>query len=272
LLAALASWLDARANAGKWLIRMEDLDPPRERAGMAEAQIATLARFGMRSDEPIVYQSARLSSYEAALELLQQRQQTFLCACSRSSRIGGSSPVPLGACPRGCRMQRVCPPAAVRFVPPSGVIGFQDRACGWFEQDVARELGDFIVRRIDGLWAYQLAVVVDDAHQGITDVVRGADLLDNTPRQIRLQQALGVPTPRYLHVPLVVDATGKKLSKQDKALPLDESGVLAELAWVWNYLGFAPIEAHEVDAFLAKAVERWRNRFCGTNARVPGAA
>jgi glutamyl-Q tRNA(Asp) synthetase len=144
---------------------------------------------------------------------------------------------------------------------PQETVGFTDRACGSYAQDLAREVGDFVVRRADGQWAYQLAVVVDDAEQRISDVVRGADLLDNTPRQIWLQRALALPTPRYLHVPVVTNDRGEKLSKQTGAQPLDTTRPLTELEHAWRHLGFPPLGAETVDAFLRRAVELWRERW-----------
>ena len=150
---------------------------------------------------------------------------------------------------------------ALRVRVPGETVGFHDRACGWYAHNLAREVGDFVVRRADGLWAYQLAVVVDDAEQRITDVVRGADLLENTPRQVWLQRLLGVPTPRYLHVPLVTNGRGEKLSKQTGAPALDTERPLAELERAWQHLGFPALGAPRIDAFLRRATELWRERW-----------
>jgi glutamyl-Q tRNA(Asp) synthetase len=279
LVAALASWLDARSHQGKWLIRMENIDTPRERPGAMEEQLSQLARFGLQADEPIVYQSDRFAAYESALARLHTGGNTYVCRCSRNAlRLSGAGGRPgpdrSGAepvYPGRCRELGLAPPGAVRLRVAAGVVRFHDRAAGAVEQDVASDVGDFIVRRSDGLWAYQLAVVVDDAAQGITDVVRGADLLDNTPRQILLQCALGLPTPRYLHLPLVRDAQGRKLSKRDAPPAVDGRDALAELERAWSHLGFAPTGADSVPCFLDAAIPRWQARFgmnAATGARV----
>jgi len=269
LVTALASWLDARAHDGKWLIRIENIDPPRARRGAAEEQLAVLGEFGMVSDEPILEQGSRSEAYIAAIQQLQKQGQTYLCSCGRArqaARAGGMNP---GVYPGTCRNRAVVPPAAVRFLATPGPVGFTDRAQGGFVQDVAQAVGDFIIKRADQLWAYQLAVVVDDAHQGITDVVRGADLLDNTPRQILLQRALGFALPRYLHVPLVCDARGRKLSKHDGAQALGATNALTELERALQHLGFAPTGAHGVSQFQQRAIALWRQRWCAESREDP---
>jgi glutamyl-Q tRNA(Asp) synthetase len=277
LAAALAGWLDSRTHQGNWLIRIENIDPPRERPGAAELQILQLERYGMISDEPIVLQSERHAAYEAAMQKLRHGGKTYFCRCTRAMHAAGVA-APGGAVPYAgiCRDRGLGPPGAIRFRVDAGEVRFVDRACGPFVQDVSREVGDFVIRRSDGLWAYQLAVVVDDAAQGITDVVRGADLLDNTPRQILLQRALQLPAPRYLHVPVVRDAQGRKLSKQEAAQPLGSRAPLAELEEAWQHLGFAPTGAATLEAFHAAAIEQWGLRH-GPAARqaargVPAAA
>ena len=261
LVAALASWLDARANDGKWLIRIENLDPPRERAGASAEQIATLGRLGMSSDEPIVYQSERSQAYDAALQQLRAQRRTFCCICTRTL-LAGSGKGPLPPYPGTCRARPDEGRGAIRFRVDSGPIGLQDRACGSFVQDLQQQVGDFVIRRADGLWAYQLAVVVDDGFQQITHVVRGADLLENTPRQIALQRALALGTPSYLHVPLVRDALGRKLSKQTDAPPVDPCNALGELEQAWRHLGFSPTGARTVAQFQRQAIAGWRRRWC----------
>jgi glutamyl-Q tRNA(Asp) synthetase len=264
LVAALASWLDARAHDGVWLVRIEDLDPPREVAGATARILDALAACGLVGDEPPVLQSSRGGLYRQALDRLQAAGLVYGCACSRAEvaeaqqRIGLPAHVYPGTCRNGTGGRRV---RALRVRVPDEIVGFTDRACGPYAQNLARDVGDFVVRRADGLWAYQLAVVVDDAEQRITDVVRGADLLDNTPRQIWLQRALGLPTPRYLHVPLVTNAQGEKLSKQTGARALDIGRPLAELARAWRHLGFAALEAPGVDVFLLRAARLWRRRW-----------
>jgi glutamyl-Q tRNA(Asp) synthetase len=264
LVAALASWLDARAHGGVWLVRVEDLDPPREVAGAAEGIIDALAAFGLIADEPPVFQSARGELYLQALGRLQAAGLVYGCACSRAEvaqaqrRLGLPPHLYPGTC-RGGTGGR--PLRALRVRVSDETVGFVDRACGPYAQDLARDVGDFVVRRADGLWAYQLAVVVDDAEQQVSDVVRGADLLDNTPRQIWLQRALHLPTPRYLHVPVVTNAQGEKLSKQTGATALDTARPLLELERAWRHLGFPALGADGVDAFLRRATELWRSRW-----------
>ncbi|UTA56006.1 tRNA glutamyl-Q(34) synthetase GluQRS [Lysobacter soli] len=252
LLAAFGSWLLARHAGGRWLVRVEDLDPPREVAGAARRQLDALRAFGLESDEEIVWQSRRSALYEAALVKLLQDGRAFYCHCSRTdlATVAGVH--------RACVASRLRPDPAVRLrVDDGSVVAFDDAIAGRIEQDVAREVGDFVLRRADGFWAYQLAVVVDDADQGITDVVRGADLLDSTPRQILLQRALGLPTPRYAHLPLVLGPDGRKLSKSDAAQPVDAAEPVATLRAAWARLGQAPdalADARDVADLLARAV------------------
>ena len=235
LLAALGSWLLARQAGGRWLVRIEDLDPPREIAGAAAAQLRTLAAFGMESDEPVWWQDTRGDAYQAALVRLFASGDAFWCHCSRSDLAADAG------VHRRCVAMRHRPDPAARFrVPPFTTLAFDDAIQGRVTQDVSAEVGDFVLRRADGWWAYQLAVVVDDAAQGITDVVRGADLLDSTPRQILLQRALGLPTPRYAHLPLVVDGAGRKLSKSLAALAVDPDDPLPALRAAWAALGQEP--------------------------------
>ncbi len=232
LVAALGSWLLARHHDGEWLVRVEDLDPPREVAGAAQRQLATLAAFGMASDKPVVRQSLRHDLYADALSRLLADGHAFACRCSRSdlSAVGGVH--------RACTATDSPRNPAIRLRVSDGtLVTFGDGLQGTIEQRLDREVGDVVLRRADGFWAYQLAVVVDDADQGITDVVRGADLLDSTPRQILLQCALGLPAPRYLHLPLIVDAAGNKLSKSMAALPLDDDAPLPALRAAWQALG-----------------------------------
>ncbi|MCR6661933.1 MAG: tRNA glutamyl-Q(34) synthetase GluQRS [Luteimonas sp.] len=234
LVAAFGSWLAARQAGGTWLVRIEDLDPPREVAGAAEAQLRTLTAFGLHPDGPVMRQSERHEAYLSALQRLLAAGDAFECHCSRSDLAGEDG------IHRACLPGRHRPDPAIRLrVPDGSHITFDDAVHGRIEQDVSRDVGDFVLRRADGLWAYQLAVVVDDAAQGITDIVRGADLLDSTPRQILLQRLLGLPTPRYLHLPLVVDGDDRKLSKSLAALPLDDDDPLPALRAAWATLGQA---------------------------------
>ena len=269
LVAALASWLDARAHGGIWLVRMEDVDTPRCVPG-ADAQILQqLAACDLVSDEPVLAQSQRGASYQRALDRLIAQGHAYPCGCSRKdieaalqaqgvTRERHHSAVYPGTCrPEhgGLQGQRA---RAWRFaIKCPGELHWFDRRLGAQKQDVATKVGDFLLKRADGLWAYQLAVVVDDAAQGITHVVRGEDLADNTPRQILLQRALGLPTPVYLHTPLVLGANGEKLSKQNGAQALDLHDPLATLARAARSLGLPPAEAGTVQQALAAWTAAW---------------
>lgn len=266
LVAALASWLDARAHQGQWLVRIEDVDGPRCPAGTDQVVLAQLARCGLLSDGPVVYQSHRSAAYQTALDQLVHTGWAYPCGCTRASidqarqaqgvpRLRHHAAVYPGTCRQGAQGQV----RAWRFkLPqPDPDLAWTDRRLGPQTQNVAATVGDFVLRRADGLWAYQLAVVVDDAQQGVTDVVRGADLADNTPRQIRLQQALGVSTPRYLHTPLVLNALGEKLSKQAGATPLDLHDPVGALNASAQVLGLPPAGGGvaEVLAFWVRALQ-----------------
>ena len=254
MLAALGSWLLARQAGGEWLLRIEDVDPPRTVTGAADHQLATLAAFGLVHDGGIVRQSSRDALYADALARLLAQGHAFACHCSRSdlAAVGGIHRQCLAITPR--------PDPAIRLRVPDGCeIAFDDGVHGRVTQRVDLDVGDFVLRRTDGLWAYQLAVVVDDAEQGITDVVRGADLLDSTPRQILLQQRLGAPTPRHVHLPLLLDAAGRKLSKSDAARPVDGNDPMPTLHMLWALLGQAQLPACDTpQQFLAAALPAFR--------------
>jgi glutamyl-Q tRNA(Asp) synthetase len=265
LVAALASWLDARAQGGRWLVRIEDVDLPRCPPGMGEHILHQLAACGLHSDEPPVWQSRRGALYEAALQRLLLAGQAYPCACTRSdiaaaqAALGQHKPrfgelVYPGTCRAGLQGRAA---RAVRFLVEAGEVAWHDRRLGWQRQDVAAEVGDFVLKRADGLWAYQLAVVVDDAAQGVTHVVRGLDLADNTARQLLLQRALGAPAPAYLHTPLVLAADGHKLSKQNGAQPLDLTDPLATLQAAGAVLGLPLLDADNPSDWLAHAVPGW---------------
>jgi glutamyl-Q tRNA(Asp) synthetase len=272
LVGALASWLDARAHGGAWLVRIEDLDGPRTVPGAADDILDTLAHFGMTADEPPVWQSRRDAHYAAALARLTAAGLVYPCGCTRkeiadSLRAAHERHTTL-AYPGTCRDGLHGKPArAWRLRVPDGnaaIVTFDDRWQRMQSQNLATDVGDFVLERADGQWAYQLAVVVDDADAGITHVVRGADLLDSTARQIYLQRCLGVPTPAYLHVPVVVDAHGDKLSKQTGATALGRGDPLPALRAAAAHLGLeidgdAPGIAR--DAFLAAATAAWARRF-----------
>ncbi len=255
LVAAVASWLAARAAGGTWRVRVEDLDPPREVPGSAERILATLAAFGLVADGEIWFQSRRGAVYAAALDALRAIDAVFPCWCSRSQLepAGGLHRGPCRAAPDAAR----APAWRLRVTATDGVIGFDDAVQGHYAQDLARDVGDFVLARADGWTAYQLAVVVDDAAQGITEVVRGADLLDSTPRQILLQRRLGLPTPAYLHVPLATDGTGHKLSKQLASQPIDAADPLPALRAALRFLGQEAALAVTPAELLAQAVARF---------------
>jgi glutamyl-Q tRNA(Asp) synthetase len=266
LVAALASWLDARAAGGRWSGRIEDVDAPRTGPGAADAILRALEACGLEWDGEVVRQSDRGALYEAALERLRAAGLVYRCRCSRKEIADSALRGIEGAVyPGTCRALDVHAgePCAERFRVPPGIVAFEDRAQGLVEQDVARDVGDFVLRRRDGLFAYQLAVVVDDAAQGVTDVVRGADQHASTPRQLLLQRALGLPTPRYLHFPVAIDARGEKLSKQNRAPALEGASAAASLRSALAFLGQDAIEAANPRELLAEAVRRWNP------ARIP---
>jgi glutamyl-Q tRNA(Asp) synthetase len=267
LVAALASWLDARAHAGTWLVRIEDVDGPRCPPGADALILHQLAACRLLPDEPPTWQShpARGALYAAALERLLADGAAYACGCTRqdiatalaAAGLGherfGERPYP-GTCRHGLNGKRA---RAWRLCVPAGIVEWADRRLGAQRQEVAEAVGDFVLKRADGLWAYQLAVVVDDAEQGITDVVRGADLAHNTARQIVLQRALGLPTPRYLHSPLVLAADGHKLSKQNGAAALDLADPVCALQAAAGVLGLPAISAATPGDWLAQAVPAW---------------
>lgn len=268
LVAAVASYLDARAHRGSWLVRIEDVDEGRSVAGAADAILRLLQQLGMHWDGEVVWQSRRTHLYQAAAGRL--AGHTYPCGCNRreivDSRLGsapdGAAIYP-GTCRHGLAPGKTTRSLRVR-VPDApadaGLIRFDDRLAGAVSQHLATESGDFVLKRADGFWAYQLAVVVDDAEQGVTDVVRGADLLDSTPRQIYLQHLLGLPTPRYLHVPVLRNADGEKLSKQTGAVavvPGDQAAAVAALRDAASFLGLAPEPADSVAQFWQSVVPAW---------------
>ncbi len=291
LVAAVGSYLEARSRNGVWLVRMEDLDPPREQAGAADGILRTLEACGMASDGDVMVQSKRGEAYRAALAQLETQGLVYVCGCSRReiadshltyaqprgaheaplarargrSAGGGGDPgsafIYPGTCRKGLAPGKMARATRVRV--GDAVIEFEDAVQGRICQDLAAEVGDFVLLRADGLFAYQLAVVVDDAEQGITDIVRGADLLDSTPRQIYLQQGLGLSTPRYLHLPAAINAAGEKLSKQTRAAPVDARDPVPALAQVMRFLGQSPPEElsrESLSGFWAWALSHWDAR------------
>ena len=262
LVAAAGSFLDARAHEGEWLVRIEDLDPPRERPGAAEAILKTLELFALDWDGPVLRQSQRTPFYTAALEQLRSLHATRACDCSRTqlkalsrnrARLPGEELFHPAVCltSAGGRSR----PAAERFRVPPGPVEFVDRSLGPLADDVAEQVGDFVLRRRDGYFAYQLAVVVDDASQGITDVVRGADLLSSTARQILVQRCLGLPQPRYLHLPLAVRADGAKLSKSTDAPGIARSPAATQAWQALAFLGQQP--PPELEGAAPREVWEW---------------
>ena len=271
LVAALASYLDARAHLGRWLIRIEDIDETRTIAGAADDIIHTLSALGMQSDEPIIWQSQRQSRYEAAF--LELENKVYPCACSRKeiadSRVSLSSDgaaIYPGTCRSGLPEGRSARAWRLR-VPDVGdaldIIEFNDRWQGDVSESLSAAVGDFVLRRADGFWAYQLAVVVDDADQGITHVVRGADLLESTARQIYLQKLLKKKIPRYLHVPVIINDRGEKLSKQTGAQALDISQPVSTLLTAAKALelDIKTNDVKSVQTFFDAAVPAWARRF-----------
>jgi glutamyl-Q tRNA(Asp) synthetase len=269
LVAAMASYLDARAHHGTWLVRVEDLDRDRNVAGADRHILASLQRCGMQWDGDVTWQTQRTQLYDAALEHLLAQGAAYPCSCSRREiadsqlRQGQSAGLVYpGTCRNGLAPGKTARAMRLR-VPdaPDDAYCFDDRWVGVTCQRLAADVGDFVIRRADGFWAYQLAVVVDDAQQGVTDVVRGADLLDSTPRQLFLQDVLGLPHPAYLHVPVVANADGEKLSKQTGAQAFDtgaepESLVASALVPAARFLGL-DVRADSIDGFWRAAIPAW---------------
>jgi glutamyl-Q tRNA(Asp) synthetase len=291
LVAAVGSYLEAKSRGGLWLLRMEDLDPPREQPGAADAILRTLEACGLGWDGDVMYQSRRGEAYRAALAQLQQQGLVYPCACTRreiadsilafapargassahraplarasgrgaggEDRADGERIYP-GTCRNGLAAGKTA--RAIRVRVDDSEIEFEDALQGKLSQNLATAVGDFVLLRADGLYAYQLAVVVDDAEQGITDVVRGADLLASTPRQIYLQRLLGLPAPRYLHLPAAVNAAGEKLSKQTRAAPVDARDPVPALAQVMGFLGQSPpayLQSAPLADFWSWALPHW---------------
>jgi glutamyl-Q tRNA(Asp) synthetase len=263
LVAAIGSYLDAKHHRGTWLVRMEDLDAPRCVAGAAEDILRTLATFGLHSDEAVLYQSQRTAAYEEALHKLQSSGAAYPCCCTRkeiadSALNGIEGHVYPGTCRNGIPAGRK--ERAWRVRTDKEAVEFEDALQGCITQHLELDIGDFVVKRADGLFAYQLAVVADDAYQDITHIVRGADLLASTPRQIHLQRLLGLPEPRYMHLPVAVNEAGEKLSKQTLATPADTAAPLATLLHVLEFLQQQPpaeLSRTDVSTALEWAILNW---------------
>ncbi len=270
LVAALASWLDARAVSGRWLLRMEDTDPPREMPGARDAILQTLERYGLEWDGEVVFQSQRHDAYAAVVDRLFNMGLAYACTCSRKQLEGYNGIYP-GFCRNAGHAREG---AAIRLRVPELIYRFTDRVQGEFQQHLGREVGDFVIQRRDGLYAYQLAVVLDDAWQGVTDIVRGADLLDNTPRQLYLQELLGFSQPRYLHIPLIVQPDGHKLGKSYRSPPLQAEHATPLLLRALRALG----QETEPELLLATPAEvlavarkQWKPEAIAQRTTVPEA-
>ncbi|MCD8503997.1 MAG: tRNA glutamyl-Q(34) synthetase GluQRS [Burkholderiaceae bacterium] len=272
LVVALASYLDAKAARGRWLLRIEDIDTPRTVAGADQIILQQLAALGMIWDGDVWYQSKRLVAYEAAFAALQTKALSYPCACTRREIADsvmalhgkfpdGERPYP-GTCRQGIKPGRS--PKSWRFLVSPGTISFTDRWCGPQSQDVEHQVGDFVIRRADGIWAYQLAVVVDDADQGVTDIVRGQDLLSSTARQRLLAEALDIVPPSVMHLPLVLDERGLKLSKQNGAPSINTSEPLKTLLSAWKHLELGELAVSTPEAFWQEATARWAGQFYPT--------
>lgn len=260
LVAALGSFLAARSQGGRWLVRIEDLDPPRVQAGAISSILRSLDAHGLHWDGEILYQSQRFPAYQAALEQLQQAKLVYPCSCTRKE-LAVCSPTTIY--PGLCRHRPRHPqrPCALRLRVIDGIWHFNDAIYGYYQQNLLKEVGDFVLKRSDGLFAYQLAVVVDDAYQGVTQVVRGADLLDSTPRQLWLHDCLRLPHPHYAHLPLALSSNGEKLGKSTHAPALDEQYTRLNLLKALRFLQQPLMEATELDSveeLLASAIAHWR--------------
>ncbi len=265
LVAAVGSYLEARSHQGKWLVRIEDLDPPREVPGADKLILNTLERYGFEWDGEVVYQSQRHDLYLDALDTLQRMGLLYRCGCSRKeiAEQGQQRSLPVGVYPGTCRARQanIHQQYALRLLTDGQQVEFEDAIQGVQKQDLENEVGDFVLRRADGLFAYQLAVVVDDALQQITEVVRGSDLLDSTPRQILLQRYLGYPTPAYRHLPIAVNNEGLKLSKQTYAPALETDNSLPVLWQALEFLGQQPPQElleGELASFWRWARDHWQ--------------
>jgi glutamyl-Q tRNA(Asp) synthetase len=258
----MASWLDARSVEGLWLIRIEDLDAPRNLPGADRDILETLAAFGMVADKPVAWQSQNLAAYWRAVEQLSELGLVYRCLCSRREIAeAGLASDGLPVYPGTCRDRGIATePAALRVRVDHDEICFIDRQAGSIRQKIDEKVGDFVIRRADGVITYQLAVVVDDAAEGVTHVVRGADLLDSTARQIYLQRCLGLPTPKYWHVPLVVNQAGEKLSKQTGATALARDNVLPTLHAAAEHLGLSGLSSLSIEGFWRAALVRFREQ------------
>jgi len=255
LVSAVGSYLEARSSGGLWLLRIEDIDPPREVAGSADRMINDLHRLGLKPDGPVLYQRCRVGDYQDAVDTLLEKGLAYACACSRKD-LSESGKYP-GTCRNGIPPGKIA--RSIRFRVDAGVCTFCDKLQGIISDSPAATGGDFIIKRADGLFAYQLAVVVDDHFQGVTQVVRGADLLDSTSRQICLQKALGFPTPEYMHLPVVIAADGKKMSKRTRTDPVNLREPAAALGQALQFLGQSPPSGLSLRDLWKWALANWNS-------------
>jgi glutamyl-Q tRNA(Asp) synthetase len=259
LIAAVGSYLQARKNQGKWFLRIDDIDVTRKVEGADIGIIKTLETFGFQWDGEIIYQSSQTSHYQSALDQLISKSLVYPCLCSRKQLAESNTDIYPGTC-----RNRQLPEKnehSLRVLAKDVNIEFEDAVMGWQSQNIKQQCGDFIIRRRDGLFAYQLAIVIDDARQNITEVVRGADLLDSTPRQIYLQQLLELPTPRYCHLPLAVDAAGNKISKSEGGMEVNIKNKERLLVSVLEYLGQQPPDAlfkSNINDIWEWAIKHWQ--------------
>ncbi|MCP4409148.1 MAG: tRNA glutamyl-Q(34) synthetase GluQRS [Gammaproteobacteria bacterium] len=276
LVTAVGSYLQARSQGGRWLVRIEDLDPPREKPGAALQIVRSLEAYALHWDGNILYQSRRISAYREAVFRLIEASHAYPCTCSRRDIETVAVLGPFGFIyPGSCRHDPARGShhnAAIRVITHDHQIHFEDGNFGCVNQKLSSEVGDFVIKRRDGLYAYQLAVIVDDAHQGVTEVVRGADLFDSTSRQIHLQRLLDLPTPRYLHLPIVTDAKGDKLSKQTRAAPIRSDRPIPALIEALHFLNQDPPAAlayASLDEFWQWAIKHWSSRTLPKVLKIP---
>jgi glutamyl-Q tRNA(Asp) synthetase len=254
LIAAVASFLQAKSQGGRWLVRIEDIDPPREVPGSAEKILGSLDHFGMKPDSPALYQSQRTDVYRKTVENLLRQGKAYWCGCTRQD-LPASGIYP-GTCRNGLAKGKTA--RTVRLRVNGASIRFTDLIQGVIEEHLDRTVGDFVIQRADGLPAYQLAVVLDDAYQGITEIVRGADLLDSSARQIHLQNCLGLKSPSYAHHPVAIDQEGRKLGKRFASDPMIDQPAMTAIGRALSFLGQTPPEATELDGLWSRAIEHWR--------------
>lgn len=274
LIAAVASYLQAKSSQGDWLVRMEDLDPPREVPGSADDILRTLEQHGLHWDESVLYQSQRHDAYLAAIHTLSQHNLTYHCNCSRKDISKQQHSHGIFVYPGTCRdaNREQVDQCSIRIKTESLEIGFDDNIQGYFSHNVGTYVGDFVLQRADGWFAYQLAVVIDDAEQEITEIVRGSDLLDNTSRQIFLQRVFGFEQPKYAHLPVATNASGEKLSKQTFAQPVSNTSPSANIMKTLEFLGQNPpaeLASCELDNIWQWALEHWQMRMVPKVLKIP---